>query len=97
MNETSDTAQPEYLFWIKNGTDHAPNPACSQHWETIFIRIAPGGPRSEPAPPKLPDIPPLLQRPQSFLPILRQPFDIPAASLQDGYVRCCRVPRSGWR
>src|ERR1017187_7420395 len=33
------------------------HPAVRRHCETMFIRTAPNGRRSEPTPPKLPDIP----------------------------------------
>jgi hypothetical protein len=52
---------PESASWFKNGTDHIPIPPFADGVKQFSYEPPPNAPRSEPAPPKLPDIPPLLQ------------------------------------
>src|SRR5438132_13186719 len=58
---SGESVKPEFPFWPRKWHRSYTHPAGSRHCETIFIGITPDGPRSKPAPPKLPDIPPLLQ------------------------------------
>ena len=53
--------KPESPFWFKNGTDNTPIPLFADSVKQFSYGPPPNAPRSEPAPPKLPDIPPLLQ------------------------------------
>ena len=53
--------EPESPFWFKNGTDHTPIPLFADSVKQFSYGPPPNAPRSEVAPPKLPDIPPLLQ------------------------------------
>jgi hypothetical protein len=50
-----------FLFDLENDTIVHPSRLLATLCETIFIRSTPNGLRSAPAPPKLPDIPPLVQ------------------------------------
>src|ERR1700722_20334142 len=57
----AELLKPESPFWFKNDTKPTPIPLFADSVKQFSNGPPPNAPRSEPAPPKLPDIPPLLQ------------------------------------